>query len=389
MAARHERLLSVAGALYDAAGDDAAWAGLAAKVAGIFGAPSASFVLKGAPGEARVLDATANLELRGQREREEADYWRSRDPWTQRAAAAGQGRIFLAHELMSRSELLGSSFYNDWCRKLGLFHQVGAVLPAGEGVVATLGIHRPETAAEFGEEDRQLAQLLLPHFGRALQLRSRLRRTAIEHSAHAQALRGAQLAVLAVAADMRLLHCCAEGERILRRGDALYLAGGRVRARGDTRAQELAAAVRVAVRIAEGPIEPAAAGRPPRESMALPRPGDTPVTLSVSPLRPEAGGTRMPAALIFIRELDRRPPEATVLQDVFRLTPAEASVCALLARGDSVQEAAAALGIGLNTIRTHIQRALAKTGTTRQAEMVAVVLRSVAALHFPGPGPRA
>jgi DNA-binding CsgD family transcriptional regulator len=51
-----------------------------------------------------------------------------------------------------------------------------------------------------------------------------------------------------------------------------------------------------------------------------------------------------------------------------------------LARGLSLDEAAVELGIARNTARAHLRAIFAKTGATRQAGLVRLVLRSVASL---------
>jgi DNA-binding CsgD family transcriptional regulator len=62
------------------------------------------------------------------------------------------------------------------------------------------------------------------------------------------------------------------------------------------------------------------------------------------------------------------------LVDRYGLTFAEASLAMRLVQGESIAEAAAALGITEHTARTHLKRVFAKTGTMRQAELVREVL---------------
>lgn len=53
-----------------------------------------------------------------------------------------------------------------------------------------------------------------------------------------------------------------------------------------------------------------------------------------------------------------------------------------LAGGAAPAEIADSLGIGIGTVRTHIKQILLKTGTSRQAEAVAIIARSVGAGLF-------
>jgi DNA-binding CsgD family transcriptional regulator len=66
-----------------------------------------------------------------------------------------------------------------------------------------------------------------------------------------------------------------------------------------------------------------------------------------------------------------------MLQDLFSLTSGEARVVARLVQGRSVDEVAAELKISVETVRTHVRRVLAKTATSRQGELISLVLRTV------------
>jgi len=62
------------------------------------------------------------------------------------------------------------------------------------------------------------------------------------------------------------------------------------------------------------------------------------------------------------------------LRQLFGLTPAESDLTALLASGCSLSTAADQLAITTESARTYLKRALSKTGTRRQAELVRLVL---------------
>lgn len=71
----------------------------------------------------------------------------------------------------------------------------------------------------------------------------------------------------------------------------------------------------------------------------------------------------------------RALPTAQVLQQRFGLTRAEARVVRRLAEGQSIKRIAAELRVSPETARTHAKRAMQKTDTHRQAELVALVLQ--------------
>ncbi len=68
------------------------------------------------------------------------------------------------------------------------------------------------------------------------------------------------------------------------------------------------------------------------------------------------------------------------LGELFELTPAEANLAILLARGLSLADVSQAQNISQHTARAQLKAIFAKTGVSRQAELVRLVLKSVASL---------
>ena len=67
-------------------------------------------------------------------------------------------------------------------------------------------------------------------------------------------------------------------------------------------------------------------------------------------------------------------PEVARLRAEFGLTKAEARLALRVAEGSSLASAAQAFGVKLTTIRSQLQQVFAKTGTSRQTELVAMLL---------------
>lgn len=95
---------------------------------------------------------------------------------------------------------------------------------------------------------------------------------------------------------------------------------------------------------------------------------------------PIDGAARTPflgarALLTFSTIEPKRGPDAKLLADIFRLTRAESEVAALVAQGKSLAAIADGRGIARVTVRNQLKTVLAKTGTHRQAELVALLSR--------------
>jgi DNA-binding CsgD family transcriptional regulator len=67
-------------------------------------------------------------------------------------------------------------------------------------------------------------------------------------------------------------------------------------------------------------------------------------------------------------------PSITTLEELFGLTPAEATVAVRILSGRGLQSVAGDLGVTLSTVRIHLQRVFEKTDTHRQAELVRLLL---------------
>lgn len=82
-------------------------------------------------------------------------------------------------------------------------------------------------------------------------------------------------------------------------------------------------------------------------------------------------------AMILVSDPELRPcPSIEMLGELYKLTVAEARLAQLIAKGNSLQEAASFLDITENTARTHLKRIFSKTDTGRQAELMAILLSS-------------
>lgn len=86
-------------------------------------------------------------------------------------------------------------------------------------------------------------------------------------------------------------------------------------------------------------------------------------------------------ALLMVTPVDRAVvPSAEVLQVLFDLTPAESRVARGIAQAKTVETVALENGVSRETVRTQLASVLAKTGMSRQAELVALLGgRSIAA----------
>jgi len=115
----------------------------------------------------------------------------------------------------------------------------------------------------------------------------------------------------------------------------------------------------------------------PFEPVIVPRMDKLPVIVRIWPFD---GPAHQPGqdvrALLTLNALGPRPgPPAAILAKTFRLTPSEAKLACIIARGAPPDIAARELKISRETARNQLKSVFAKTDTHRQSELVALLLQ--------------
>jgi DNA-binding CsgD family transcriptional regulator len=113
------------------------------------------------------------------------------------------------------------------------------------------------------------------------------------------------------------------------------------------------------------------------EPVIVPRTEKLPVIVRILPFD---GTAHQPGqavrALLTLNALGPRPgPPAAIIAKTFRLTPSEAKLACIIARGAPPDVAARELKISRETARNQLKSVFAKTDTHRQSELVALLLQ--------------
>jgi DNA-binding CsgD family transcriptional regulator len=196
-----------------------------------------------------------------------------------------------------------------------------------------------------------------------------LRRT--EAATLAELLDGISAGMFLLNGSGRIVHANASGHAILAEGSLLRADGGRLTA-NDAHAER---ALYEALAMARG--GDAAVGV---KGIAVPLTahGGGRYVAHVLPLtsgaRRRAGSRYGAVAAVFVQKapLDIPSPHE-IIGKQYNLTPTELRVLFAIVHVGGVPEVAEALGVAESTVKTHLQRLFAKTGTERQAELVKLV----------------
>jgi DNA-binding CsgD family transcriptional regulator len=291
-----------------------------------------------------------------------------------------------SHMMCSRKALLGSEWYADYCRPLGVSQAIGATIHRGSVVSSNIAVFAGAGRPDFDRDDMALLETLMPHMQRALRVHTHMAESDLRQRELTDALEHMTVGVIMVTESARVLFMNRTARSMVSRRDGLQvdatgLRALRLRDTATLRAYIAGAAERTARR-----------GTLSGGVFRLPRPlGRAALEIVVSPVSTEhtwCSGEQAVAA-VYITDPGQIPQrlEATMSR-MYGLTQAEAKVAALIARGLSGRQAADKLEVSYNTLKTHLKRVFVKTGTNNQGALIRLIVAGAGLVDFPADGPR-
>jgi DNA-binding CsgD family transcriptional regulator len=280
--------------------------------------------------------------------------------------------------MCSRRDLISSEFYADFLTQIDANQAIGATLLREGSHTSNLTVMAGRERPDFSHDDVVFLDALLPHLQRALQVHARMSDSKLHHRELHEALAGLSVGVLLVTARARVLYMNPAAHDIIAKKAGLTsdVAGLKALRPDDT--SRLRALIGGAARTT------ARRGLRSGGIMTAARPnGAPPLELLVSPIHVsgEWKSHERAVAVVYVTDPNQVPrTQETMLRSLYGLTAREAKVFAELARGVSAKEAAKALGITYNTLKTHLRRIFLKTHTRNQLELARLANRCIANL---------
>jgi DNA-binding CsgD family transcriptional regulator len=279
-----------------------------------------------------------------------------------RAAALQYPGFINDLDIFSADEIEREPVYRDFFRKLGLGWCIGTTMFAPSGDLLVLNVERRYDRGPMPKDQVRRFDPLRPHLARAALMSSRLQLERATTTTRTLELIGLPAAV--VAANDAVLATNVLFERLAPR--VIARAFGRI-GLSDRNADRLlreaigtlsvhgAGSIRSIPVMADDELPPLIVHLVPVRREAHDIFGRALGIVVVTPIVP---GTNLPSAL---------------LQGLFDLSPAESAVAKLIGEGTSIDDAGSMLGVARETVRHHLKAVFSKTGTSRQAELVALL----------------
>ena len=274
------------------------------------------------------------------------------------------------------TDLLGEDwrerdYYRQFLQHFGLHDILLVRLEVVGSLNAYLFVARSKDQQRFCEQDVALIERLLPDLGRALHVSSHIRRLKAERQIYEEAVEAMGVGTILLGPSGQVIYIDLLARSLLADQSTITLRDSRLSCARPAQRQQLQDLIHSALNDPSGTFS---------RALPLASADDELLLLLRAVAYPLSVLNELgPRVAIFVSNRAKRPTlPREVITQLFGLSPAEADLAIKLAEGASLAEAATLLEISEHTARTYSKRIYSKTGTSRQAELVQVILASVA-----------
>lgn len=281
------------------------------------------------------------------------------------------GDVCSTVDFLPLDEFFASRFYKEWVAPQGLVDSIFCTLDTSATSYAFIAVTRHERHGLVDEKTRRRMELLGPHFRRAIAIGKLIDLHKVEAAVLADSLDCLAAAMFLIEAGGRIVHANAAARAMLEEKSVIRSVGGKFTA-ADREANR--ALADIFMNAAGGDAAIGTKGI----AVQLPSADGTRYVADVLPLtsgrRRSAVAAYSAVAVVFVRKVALElPRQIDTIARTFNLTPAEMRVLMMIVEIGGVPQIAPVLGVSETTVKTHLQHIFAKTGTSRQAELVKLV----------------
>ena len=282
-------------------------------------------------------------------------------------------RFYLRHELVSDEEVRTHPYFAEWYKQLGYNDVCCASIPLNEHYRCHLGFTRNVGDPPFTHQETGFLDLLLPHIEQSLVLFNVIDRLTLMSDLAQEHLAQAGAGFIVLNEEGRVTFTNRIARKMLASNSVIHEHEGLIRIDDRHAQSRFATLVKECITVSKLPI--AMTGG----AVSVPRPDGPALGIMVLPYRTHATYLRTSsdnnrATITLFDPAHPRLDPPGILRQLYRLSTSEVQVCWRLANGETLEEIAGSMNIGKETVRSQLKRIFAKTGTSRQSDLVRLVL---------------
>lgn len=350
-------------ALYGAVGCDARWDGAVEAISRHLGADIGMLVVMGKGQRDQSFYSAWNH--KEEVARAYSDHWWQHDLPLQTGVRHGQfftGNVVRSTDVLPVQELRRSAYYREFLLTLPAEHALACVMSDGSDPLLAppmhLSLFRHPGREDFSDDEVGELKRLYPHLHRAFELHWQLRHLHEQVALFHQSLDGLDFGVLFLDPAQRVRHANARAARLCESAEFTELTGGlpRIVPTAGPLAELLQSCA-----LGHGGVTPLGEGRQRLLAMALP------ISL---PRHAGGGEVRASVMLMLLDPAQQAGPALDFVVRAFDLSAAQARLLPLLLENLTPAAMAERLNVKISTVRSQLSAIYAKTGTSRQQELI-------------------
>jgi len=267
-----------------------------------------------------------------------------------------------------------SELYLNWMKPHGVFHVGGAQVVDTESHKAGIAILRDEKTGEWTEGDLRVVNELLPHLRRALNIHSEFTHLRLRQDALLMGLDRLVIGLILYDRNARPVYINPTAKVIIEQHPALQLVDGDLFLTNPEDERNLRKTIADTTEIDPDDSwkQSVAIGITHPDVEALLPILVTPMHAHLITSDLDYEGAKV---AVFLSDPNlQQPISIESLVSVYNLTPSEAQVSISLANGHSIDEIAKGSNHSVHTIRSQLKSVFRKTGTSRQSELIKLLL---------------
>lgn len=367
----NDTVLDLVGAIYDTALEQSRWPSVLARIDDAI----RGHILFGLYDPASGLSSLLSPRIDPERVQSLLG-WAPRNPLLPLGIGRAPGEVFTIGDFITRDEFTATAFYNEWWQPAGFDTEpLTTNLLVDHNATGILTSHRPSKLSPFDSKARRLFATLAQHLVRAVAIQRRTHQLDITGRAALAGLDELHQGFILTDAQACLIFANRRARELLDSGDGLVIEDGRLSAINADDGDRLQALI--------GSCSIDHPDRIGGETSLRRLPGRMPLHIQVTPVGSDladsaasVAAARRSSAILLVT--DPEPDAKTRLEDLrarYGLTRAESAFALEIAKGGGRKATAERLGITDGTARSHLSKIFDKTGVSRQAELVRLLLQ--------------
>ncbi len=355
--------------LYDTTQEPALWSEFMQRLVDVMGCRSARLLVMNR--QADVVERSFKVAIDDHYHQQYVDHYVNHCPWRPELRSKPTGRLYSTYLDFScpQKEFQKSEFYNDWAKPQDIAHGICGTIHTGRTHTIQLLIQRTAGQNYFNHQETCFVNTLVPHMQRAFELAGRFQQSEAVSSAAEQSA----LPFMLLGEEGQIHFVSQKAESLIAAEPSLDISQQCLSSTNHRFSTQLTTLIQTVISSSNGEWHTTGG------TLLLPRQGRTSLTITVTPIGRNKKETLFPfqhsfAALFFYDPEAEISLRRDLLESHYGLTPAEAEVAKRLAQGNDLAHIASHNRTTLHTVRNQLKSIFAKTGTSRQAELVSRLL---------------